>query len=154
MRAVPLRGPRHRSAAARVMLPPIHLAMKSQIKPWMLAYTFGFGLLSVLSCGDDLANHYPFIITAWGCVCHLVIFVGNLLYSLQRVPASFRGPWKIVLPILAAQFVFSGIYDSQHGRHPEDVTGVVWIIGLLLFLPTFRAHYLIGYGKRPGVDVG
>ena len=119
----------------------------------MLAYTFVFGLLSVSFSRNDFANHYPFIITAWGCVSYIVIFVGNLLYSLRRVPSSFRAPWKVVFPILVAQFVFSGIYDSQHGKHPEDVTGIVWIIGLLLFLPTFRAHYLIGYGKRPSVDV-
>jgi hypothetical protein len=58
--------------------------MKSQIKPWLFAYTFVFGLLSLLSCRDDFANPYPFIITAWSCVCYIVIFVGNLHYSLQR----------------------------------------------------------------------
>ena len=126
--------------------------MKSRIKLWMLAYTFVFGLLSILFCRIDFANHYPFFVTAWGCVCYLVMFFGNLLYGLERVPSSFRAPWRVVFPILVAQFVFSGIYDSLHGKHAEDVSAIVWIIGLLLFLPTFRAHYLIGYGKR-SVDV-
>ncbi len=119
----------------------------------MLAYTFVFGLLSVLFCLIDFANHYPFIITAWGCVSYLVMLIGNLLYSLGRVPSSFRAPWRVVFPMLVAQFVFSGVYDSHHGRHAEDVTAIVWIIGVLLFLPTFRAHYLIGYGKRPSIEV-
>jgi hypothetical protein len=126
--------------------------MQTQIRPWMLVYTIAFGLLSVRFVYSDFSNHYPAIVSIWAGIYYAVIFVGNLVYSRNRVPASFRTAWKIVFPLLILQFVFSGYYDSQHGKHAQSASVVLFaiasVIAFLLFLPTFRAHYLIGYGKQ------
>ena len=131
--------------------------MQTQIKPWMLAYTIIFGLFSIGFVYNDFTNQYPLIITTWAAICYVVIFIGNLLYSLNRVPLSLRAPWKIVFPLLMLQFAFAGIYDSQYGKHAHDADAalsvVAWTIDLLLFLPTFCAHYKIGYRRHADPNV-
>jgi hypothetical protein len=131
--------------------------MQTKVRPWMLIYTIIFTLLSVSFIRSDITNQYPFIVTTWACICYIVMFVGSLLYSLNRVPSSFRTPWKFVFPILVLQFVFAFIYDLLNGRHPHGVSisreVVFFIIGIVLFFPTFRAHCLIGYGKVKNDDV-
>ena len=126
--------------------------MQTKIRPLMLAYTVIFGLLSIHFVYNDFTNEYSLIIPAWASICYIVMFAGNLLYSLNRVPSFFRIPWKIVFPILVLQFLFSFYYDSQHGKHAQRASAtsyaIVSVIGVLLFLPTFRAHFLIGYGKQ------
>ena len=126
--------------------------MQRQIRPWTLVYTIIFGLLSVLFVYGDFARQYPMFISAWAAICYLTIFVGNLLYSLNRVPSPFRTTWKFVFPVLLLHFVFSGIYDSQHGKDASNTSAalsiVVWAIALLLFFPTFWVHYKIGYGRE------
>lgn len=125
--------------------------MQNQIRPWMLTYTIIFALLSISFVYNNFTNQYPFILIAWACICYIVIFVGNILFSLNRVPLSIRTPWKVVFPILVLQFVFSALYDLHHGKHAQDASATLSVIafgfGLLVFLPTLRAHYLIGFGK-------
>jgi hypothetical protein len=118
----------------------------------MLAYTVVFAFLSIRWVHSDVELQYPIIITAWAAFYYIVIFVGNLLYSLNRVPSVFRRPWKIVFPLLIAQFVFAAVYDMQHDEtlssDPVALLVAAWIIGLLLIFPSFRAHYLIGFGRE------
>jgi hypothetical protein len=131
--------------------------MQIQIRPWMLTYTIIFGLLLVLFTSDDFTNQYPIIVTASNAICSSMLFVGDLLCSLNRVPLSLRTPWKIVFPILVFLWVFGGIYDSLHGKASQDASMswsvLAWVIGFLLYLPTFIVHYLIGYGKQRVDDV-
>ena len=131
--------------------------MQKQIRPWTLIYTIIFGLLSVSFVYNDFSNQYPVLLSTWAAICYAMIFVGNLLYSLRRVPLSFRTPWKIVFPVLVLQFAFSGIYDSQHGKHAHNVGAglliAAWIISLLCFLPTFWVHFRIGFGEQANGNV-
>jgi NhaP-type Na+/H+ or K+/H+ antiporter len=90
-------------------------------------------------------------------VCFGIIFLGNLIYSLNRINPTIRKIWKLVFPIVILQWVFSGIADSVYGTLTHDggvVFGcIVWIIDFAFFFPTFRAHYLIGYGKKVIDDI-
>jgi tetratricopeptide (TPR) repeat protein len=117
----------------------------------MLGYTIFFAVLSGLFVRDDLSNRYPVAYTAWSAFIYAVIFAGNALYSLGRVTPLIRAAWKFVFPIVILQFAVSGIVDSRFGKHAHDFTTTVavlsWIAGFALFFPTFRAHFLLGYGN-------
>lgn len=126
---------------------PLKNASKQlRIRPLMLGYTLFFALLSISCVHDDITKQYPLIFTVWDGFCFFIFFSGNLLYSLNRVPAYIKSLWKIVFPILVFHFVLSGIYDFQHDNNINMIEVMItWVIGSLFFLPTFRAHYLIGY---------
>jgi hypothetical protein len=130
--------------------------MKTQIRWWMLAYTIFFACLP--GTRHDFSNWSLTIFTVWDWICDFLMSAGNLLYSLDRVPSAIRRPWKIVFPVLVLEFFANGIYYSLYGKHAHDghsasLDVIVWVGGILLYFPTFRAHYLIAYGKKADVDV-
>lgn len=122
----------------------------SEIRPWMLAYTIVFGLLSILFVHDDFAQ-YPIAYTVVCGLVYAVIFAGNLLYSLDRVTPPIRGMWKFVFPLVILYFVGTGIIDARFGKHAHEsslvFSTVLWVVGFALLFPTFRAHFLLGYGR-------
>ncbi|MEY2527394.1 MAG: hypothetical protein QOE73_2165, partial [Verrucomicrobiota bacterium] len=122
----------------------------SEIRPWMLAYTIVFGLLSILFVHDDFAQYA----IAYTVVCGLmyaVIFAGNLLYSLGLATPSIRVIWKFIFPLVILHFLGTGIIDARFGKHAHEsslvFSSVLWVIGFALFFPTFRAHFWLGYGR-------
>jgi hypothetical protein len=122
----------------------------------MLAYTVGFGLLSVEFVRDDLENHYNLIYIIEGAVCYSLIFIGNLIYAFNFANSKIRMIWKFLFPIIILDFIGGGIIDSIYGKSAKDDGAVfslfVWIVSILLFFPTFKAAYMIGYGKEAIVD--
>lgn len=126
--------------------------MRTKVRPWMLAYTIASGLLWVLGSVDDFNEHSPAFIL-WSAVNDFILFMGNLLFSLRRVPAWLGTIWKVMFPLLILNYILIGIYVSQHESVFRNAHSFVliftWLIVLVLIAPTFWAHYIIAYGKRP-----
>jgi hypothetical protein len=122
-----------------------------EIRVWMLVYTVIFGIISVGFIFSDFTDHYSTAYITWNALCYVVILVGNLLYSLDYITKTIRKTWKLIFPILVFEFILTDVVDFLYGSHAHKVdlpTGCfVWVIGLILFLPTFKAHFMIGYGK-------
>jgi len=116
----------------------------------MLAYTVIFGLFSIFFVQNDYSQ-YPLAYTAVCALMYAVIFAGNLLYSLGYATRPIQSLWKFVFPLVMLHFVGTGIVDARFGRHAHSATLVssiiVWAIGLVLFFPAFRAHFLLGYSR-------
>jgi hypothetical protein len=121
--------------------------MQPQIRPWMLTYTIIFTLLSVAFVWTDFTERYSIVFTAWDILCYVLFFVGNLFYSLNRVPSSVRTVWKIIFPMLVLQFIAGGFGKESHDASVSLVV-VAWIIGFSLFFPALRANLIIGYGRH------
>lgn len=126
--------------------------MKTIIRPGMLIYSICFGLLSIFFVITDIQNDYPVAFCLWSAVYHGLLFVGNLLYSFNLITQGVRKIWKGVFPLVILAFLFDNIFDIINGPHVHQ-EGTITIILLclltiFLFLPTFKAHYAIGFGKE------
>ena len=115
----------------------------------MLAYTIVFGLLSILFGRDDF-EQYPMAYAALCGLLSFLIFIGNLVYSLNYVTPVIRTIWKFVFPLVVLHFIVTGVVDVRFGKNaPHNVSVLAIVAGVIafaLFLPTFRAHFLLGYG--------
>jgi hypothetical protein len=122
----------------------------------MLAYTIFMAVFFAPAVRHDFTSWHLIFFAVWDWICDIIMIVGNLLFSLNRVPSAIRRPWKVVFPILVLEFFTNGIYDSLYGKHAQDDSAAllifVWIVSVLLYFPTFRANYLIGYGKETIVE--
>jgi hypothetical protein len=133
--------------------PPIMTAYGSnrRIKPWMLAYTVFFAIMSVIGVLDDVYDsHYYAIYCVAGALFFVAIFAGNLLYSLNFTTPRIRTIWKFIFPLVVLYFLVSGLVDQfigSGGPAPLIKDCIIWLIVFALYLPSFWAHYKIGYGK-------
>jgi tetratricopeptide (TPR) repeat protein len=133
----------------------------------MLAYTLVLLLgaaLFPLYGHSESPNRYPFVYRIWEeFVSTVLLFAGNFLYSFGYVTSLVRRVWKFVFPILVLQFITSGFlacyYPSRTPAPAPLVIAFAWIVLTILFLPTFKAHWSLGYGnldhfravERPGI---
>jgi hypothetical protein len=119
------------------------------IRPWMLTYTIIFSLLSVSFVYNDFGQ-YAMAFTAFQGVVYFVIFTGNLLFSMSYISPFIRALWKFVFPLVVLDFIGTGIIDICYGKHAHHSTPALivtaCVIDFVLFFPTFRAHFLLGYG--------
>ena len=121
----------------------------------MLVYTIIFGLLSIGSVRNDVWNQYHIAFIIWDAVCFGLIFTGNMIYSLDYISPIIRKLWKLIFPIVILQIISGAIEDFIYGKNinHEVASGcIAWTISFVLFIPTIRAHYLIGYGNEVNVD--
>jgi tetratricopeptide (TPR) repeat protein len=125
-----------------------------KFRPWMLTYTIVLGLgilLMELFYHNPVPNRDPLVYTVWSDSALVVLFAGNLLYSFGRVTKRLRTIWKFVGPIVILQFIVSGVVDVHLHKHASPLTPAVavasWITMLLLFFPSFRANFLLGYAN-------
>jgi hypothetical protein len=125
-------------------------------RPWMLVYTIAFGLLSIAFVYDDVENKYNVIYVLEGIFIFLLVFIGNLIYSLDFITQKIRMIWKFAFPIIILDFVVSDIIDDIYGKHAQnksvELMSLATLLNIALFLPTFWAHYKIGYGKKAEMD--
>jgi hypothetical protein len=132
--------------------------MQTQIRPWMLAYTIIFGLLSVRFIFTEFQNEYHLVYIILEIICCGLILGGNLIYSFDFANPTIRKIWKYVFPIVVLEFVSSGIVDSIYGKYGQKADAkllsaiVVWVIYFAFYFPTFYAHYKISYGKEADND--
>jgi hypothetical protein len=126
--------------------------MRNVARPWMLVYAILYGLLSVLFVANNFWNHYYIAFIIWSGIYYALVFAGNLIFSLDAVTPKVRKVWRLVFPIIVGGYIFSVYTDLTHGRHvqnaPTDIIAIVFCISLVLRLPTFWAHYKIGYGRK------
>ncbi len=119
----------------------------------MLVYTIIFGLLCVMFFYNDIENEYHVAYIAWSGIAFIIVFVGNLIYSLNRATPLIRKIWKVIFPVVVLDFIVGEVIDSNFGAHAHAMPSLVdvlkWIIGFALFFPSFRAHYLLGYKRTP-----
>jgi hypothetical protein len=122
----------------------------------MLAYTVGFGVFSVGCIYNDVDNHYNPIFIIEDTVCFALIFIGNLIYTFNLINSKIRTIWKFIFPIVILNFIIGLVIDSTFGKDSQ-VGGIAlsvfaWVVAFILFLPTIRAQYTIGYGKETPAD--
>lgn len=126
--------------------------MENIAKPWMLAYTIVFGLLSVSFVHNNVENRYHIIYIIWSAIFYILVFAGNLIYSIGLLNLKIRKIWKLIFPIIILEFIFSDIVDFLYGTHvrnaDESMKTIAVILDFALFFPTFWAHYKISYGKE------
>ncbi|HTA95605.1 MAG TPA: hypothetical protein VK769_05725 [Verrucomicrobiae bacterium] len=108
--------------------------MKRNIRPWMLAYTIFMAVFFAPAVRHDFTSWHLIFFAVWDWICDIIMIVGNLLFSLNRVPSAIRRPWKVVFPILVLEFFTNGIYDSLYGKHAQDDSAAllifVWIVSV------------------------
>ena len=115
-----------------------------KFRPWMLTYTIVLGLgilLMELFYHNPVPNRDPLVYTVWSDSALVVMFAGNFLYSFGRVTSRLRTIWKFVGPIVVLQFIVSA------SPLTPAVAVASWITMLLLFFPSFRANFLLGYAN-------
>ena len=129
---------------------PLQLAKR--VRPGMLAYTILLGLAALLSHfygNKDSTIQYPLAYKIWEeFISVVLLFAGNLFYSFGYITPLLRKAWKFVFPILILHFVVSGILHFANNTRPVGpaIAVLTSIAMLVLFFPTFRAHFLLGYG--------
>jgi hypothetical protein len=125
-------------------------------RPWMLAYTIAFGLLSAHFVYNNVENRYHTIFIIWTAIYYVMIFAGNLIYSLDYITPKIRKIWKFIFPIVILEFIFSLIIDTMYAKNAQnasvEVKSIAPILSFAIFFPTFWAHYKIGYGKEVDDD--
>lgn len=125
--------------------------MSNIAKPWMFAYAICFGLLSITYVHNNVTNAYSKFFIVWSGIFYIAVFAGNLIYSFNLITLKIQNLWKFVFPIVILEFIFSAIIDLLYSKQAQGkgfgLKSIALVITIVLFLPTFWAHYKIGYGK-------
>jgi hypothetical protein len=128
--------------------------MKSfKIRPWMLAYAVG--MLALFIIVEITAPHRPsvrpFLLRQLSTCSGILLFVGNFLYAFTYSPRGVRTAWKFVFPLTAIDFILELFYNwMDPSQDPTIATAMrtfATITMIVLFFPTFRAGFLLGYGR-------
>ncbi len=128
--------------------------MKLELKKkWMLVYSILFIPLSILFVVNDISNNYYWIYIFWMIISYTLMNIGNFLYTFNYNLNSIRKLWKIVFPLILITFFASMVVDNKFGKNssPDDsliLNIITFIIGLLLFFPTFLANFMLALEKK------
>jgi hypothetical protein len=131
--------------------------MRNVARPWMLVYTFLYGIICVFGVRDNVQRCYPIIFTIWSVLYYLLIFIGNLIYSLDAITLPVRKIWKLIFPIIIIGCILDISMSFVYGKGIRETSVQILVIGLIIYLallfPTFWAHCKLGYGKETNPDV-
>ena len=116
----------------------------------MLVYSIIFILLSIEFIDNDISNKYSLFYSVWMALSYLMINTGNLLFVFDKNAKDIKRVWRILFPIFIINFVVSLIIDQKYGDNssPDDgllLNLVIFIIGAIIFFPSFRANYKLAY---------
>jgi len=120
-------------------------------KPWMFSYAVIFLALSVSFVANNIENHYHVLYVAWSVLAYVLANAGNAFYLFEYPNNKMKNIWRIVAPIVVLDFIAAGIIDMTFIMKSQEVPLAanifIWIIGLVIFFPTFRANFIFGYKK-------
>ncbi len=75
--------------------------------------------------------------------------IGNIFYSFKYRNQTIKTIYKIVFFLIVFQFATGGIIDTISHQEIRNIPLifhiVIWCVGFLLFFPTFRANFILGY---------
>ena len=116
----------------------IHYSLASMM------YAVVFAGLSIMFISSDFRpkRHAMFIIAA--IISYTLMNLGNFIYALGISDPGIKLIWKLLAPYFVFFFIYSGVEDRKFtpkiGRMEIPVTIISWIMGIVVFMPTFRAN--------------
>src|SRR5437667_300777 len=115
---------------------------------WMLIYTICFSVFVVFAIRNDVTNHESIWIILSATFVYLIATTGNLLYVLGDHNRLINKFWKVLSILVFGHFIITGMIDNYQHTTGILVNIQVWLINLLIHLPTFMANFILGY-KMP-----
>ena len=123
-----------------------------KVRPWMLVYLLFFLALSLFSVKNDVENQYPIFYVFLGSFAYVTFNAGIMLYAINYRTEAIRFAWRFLFPFLIAYFLVSFLIDSVFGMNanlsPQGlvVDILIFAFGTIIFVPAFRASFILAYG--------
>jgi tetratricopeptide (TPR) repeat protein len=128
--------------------------MQRKVRPWMLGYTVilvSFVIFIGLYSRHRPSHHHPIYYEVISSLSIILMFAGNFLYSFAYITPFVRRVWRFVFPVVVLSCVVGLIVSLYFDKsdHPTSpiAKGMALVITVALFLPSFRANFLLGYGS-------
>lgn len=119
----------------------------------MLAYSIAIALSVILAAvfGDNKHQHqYPVAYQALSAIAVILMIAGNFLFAFAWVTPLLRKLWKFAFPLVLISFVTEGalgFIEKDDQSLPLTAKVLGWITMCIIFFPSFRANFLLGYGS-------
>lgn len=114
----------------------------------MIFYTVCFFLLCVYFVQNDVTNGEPIGYVFFSACTYAVATTGNLIWVFNRYGKKIMNCWKVISFIILGNFLLTG-FQGNYNHSIDFITDVlIWMMGIIFFLPAFFANFSIGYRVR------
>ncbi len=126
--------------------------LNKKAKIFMGIYSVLFLVVSISAVYNNIENEYHFTFIIWSIILYFFANLGNIFYSLGHTSHSIQKYWRVISPLILMHLIVGGIIDQYFGQHSGKSSMfaeiIVWLIVIIIFLPTLWANFILGYKKE------